>query len=66
MDEMKYEQVLKELEDIASKLQSGDIGVDDLVAQVKRAKELIKICSDKLTRADGEVKELIASEAEGN
>ncbi len=62
MDAVKYEQALQEIEAIAEKLESGNCEVDELSALVKRAKDLIKLCKDKLQHADDEVKEIIASD----
>ena len=54
-----YESSLKELEQIARKMESGECDIDELASQLKRAKELIALCRDKLTKADEDVKAIL-------
>ena len=57
---MKYEEALHELERIVSKMEEGDLDIDTLSQQLKTAKELIKLCKDRLTKTDAEVKKILA------
>ncbi|HNS18096.1 MAG TPA: exodeoxyribonuclease VII small subunit [Bacteroidales bacterium] len=43
-----YTNALKEIEKIVDELERGDVPVDVLVAKVKRASELIRICKAML------------------
>ncbi len=62
MESVKYEQVLAELETIAEQMERGECDIDELSSQVKRARELIKLCKDRLKSVDDELKEVIAEE----
>ena len=56
---MKYEEALHQLETIVSKMEQGDYDVDELAEQLKTAQKLIKLCRDKLTKADAEIKKIL-------
>ena len=57
--ELKYEQAMRELEAIVRKMENNELDIDMLGAELKRAQTLIKICKDKLTKADNEVKNVL-------
>ena len=57
--ELKYEQAMRELEAIVRKMENKELDIDMLGAELKRAQTLIKICKDKLTKADNEVKNVL-------
>lgn len=57
--EIKYEKAIKELESIVSKMENGDLDVDSMVENLQRAQKLIKICKDKLTKTDEEIKKIL-------
>lgn len=56
---MKYEEAVRQLEDIARKMESGELDVDSICEQLKTAQKLIKFCKDKLVKTDEEVKKLL-------
>lgn len=56
---MKYEEAIKELELIASKMERDELDVDSLTEQLRRARELSKMCRDKLTKTDEEIKKIL-------
>ena len=58
-NEIKYEQAVKELEQIVDKMENDELDIDQLSAQLKRAKVLVKLCKDKLTKTDDEIKKLL-------
>ena len=58
---MKYEEAMKELESIVSKMEAGELDIDTLSQQLKRAQSLIKACRDKLTKTDEELKKIFAN-----
>lgn len=60
--EIKYEKAIQELESIVSKMENGDLDVDSMVENLQRAQKLIKICKDKLTKTDEEIKKLLSDE----
>lgn len=55
----KYEDAMHELEQIVGKMESEELDIDTLGVQLKRAHELIKMCRDKLTKADEKIKKLL-------
>lgn len=60
---IKYEDAVRELQEIVRKMENDEFDVDELVAQLKRAQQLIKLCRDRLTKTDGEIKKLLAKNA---
>ena len=52
---MKYEEALRQLEEIVRKMEDDELDVDSLA----KAQELIKLCKDKLTKTDEEIKKLL-------
>jgi exodeoxyribonuclease VII small subunit len=59
---MKYEEALKELEQIVSKMENNEVGIDVMTEQLKRAQQLIKLCRDRLTKTDEEIKKILETE----
>lgn len=60
--EPKYETAMRQLEDIASKMESGELDIDSLCEQLKTAQKLIAVCRDKLTKTDNEIGKILKSE----
>ncbi|MBQ9215470.1 MAG: exodeoxyribonuclease VII small subunit [Prevotella sp.] len=60
MKEIKYEAALAELQTIVNKMENDELDIDQMSEQLKRAQELIKICKDKLTKTDEEIKKILA------
>lgn len=61
MNETKYETAMAELQDIVGKMENDELDIDSLATQLKRAQDLIKLCKDKLTRTDEEIKKILAA-----
>lgn len=61
-NEMKYEKAVSELEEIVDKMERDELDIDQLSEQLKRAKVLLKLCKDKLTKTDEEIKKLLSEE----
>lgn len=59
---MKYEKAVGELEEIVDKMERDELDIDQLSEQLKRAKVLVKLCKDKLTKTDEEIKKLLSEE----
>ena len=57
---MKYEEALNQLETIVRKMEQGEYDIDELTEQLKKAQQLIKLCRDKLTKTDEEIKKILA------
>lgn len=60
--EQKYEAAMRQLEDIAAKMESGELDIDSLSEQLKTAQKLIKQCKDKLTKTDEDIRKILGSE----
>ena len=58
--ELKYEEAMAELQAIVSKMENDELDLDQLSEQLKRAQELIKLCKDKLTKTDEEIKKILS------
>ena len=58
--EIKYEAALAELQTIVHKMENNELDIDQMSEQLKRAQELIKLCKDKLTKTDEEIKKILA------
>ena len=52
-----YEQAMKRLEEIVSRIDSNELDIDSV--NLKEAQELIKFCRDKLYKADEEIKKML-------
>lgn len=57
--EIKYEEAVAQLEEIVDKMENDELDIDQLSDQLKRAKELVKLCKDKLTKTDEEIRKLL-------
>lgn len=60
--EQKYEAAMRQLEDIAAKMENGELDIDSLSEQLKTAQKLIKQCKDKLTKTDENIRKILGSE----
>ncbi len=59
---MTYEQAILQLDDIVRQIETGELGIDQLTAQLKRAQELITFCRDTLYKTDEEIQQLLQNE----
>jgi exodeoxyribonuclease VII small subunit len=53
--EFSFNQAMIDIEDILRKIESGDLDVDRLSVEVKRASELIRECQKKLKSTEEEI-----------
>ena len=61
MEEMTYTEAVTELEQIIQKMQDPQCSIDNLTDYTKRSKELLDICRKKLTQADEQLKQILAT-----
>lgn len=59
IDMMKYEEAVRQLEDIVSKMENDELDIDTLSEQLKTAQKLLKLCRDKLVHTDEEIKKIL-------
>ena len=50
-----YEKAMKEIEDIADKMERREYTIDELTEKLARAQQLIIFCREKLVKTDEEI-----------
>lgn len=55
VEEMTFEQAMKELEDVVGKLERGDVPLDESIALYERGAKLKARCETKLKEAEEKV-----------
>ncbi|MBR5037665.1 MAG: exodeoxyribonuclease VII small subunit [Prevotella sp.] len=61
IENKKYEEAFAELQAIVQKMESDELDIDQMSEQLKRAQELIRLCKEKLTKTDEEIKKILAA-----
>lgn len=56
-ENLKYEEAMAQLEQIVRKMETNELDIDEIAAQLKTAQRLIKFCRDKLTKTEAELLE---------
>lgn len=62
MEKMNYSGAMKQLEDIVQRMESGELDIDSLTKELKRAQSLIKLCKDKLYKTEQEINTLMEND----
>ena len=62
MKAVNYEEAVHQLENIVEKMERGELDVDSMVSQLKRAQELVKLCKKKLKHTDDEIQKLLSDQ----
>lgn len=57
-ESMTYDQVVAELESLVEAMESGDTPLEEMVEQNLLAKRLVRICQDKIKRAELKIQQL--------
>ncbi|EMY69526.1 exodeoxyribonuclease VII, small subunit [Leptospira wolbachii serovar Codice str. CDC] len=52
---ISFEEALRELEDIAEKLERGTLSLEDSIKAYERGMELKKVCSERLVDAEAKI-----------
>ena len=60
--ETKYEAAYAELQGIVRRMEGEELDIDQMAEAVKRAQELIKLCKDKLTKTDENIRKILAQD----
>jgi exodeoxyribonuclease VII small subunit len=55
-----FEKDLKQLEDVVAKLEQGDLPLDEAMKLFQDGMRLSKLCSERLTTVEQEIKKLVA------
>ncbi len=56
---ISYEASIKEIEEILEKIETGNLGVDELAGKVSRVTELLKACRQKLRQTENQINEIL-------
>lgn len=56
--EINYGAAMKQLEEIVRRMESDDLDIDSLGKELLSAKELLKVCRDKLTKTEAEIQKI--------
>lgn len=64
MKTIKYEDAIRQLEDIVEKLENNELDIDEMPEALKRAQQLLKFCRDRLTKTDEEIQKIQAEAKE--
>jgi exodeoxyribonuclease VII small subunit len=60
LTEASYEALERELESIVTRLEQGQVSLDEAIALWERGEQLYKLCASKLDTAQGKIEELAA------
>lgn len=62
--QISYNEAYEELQTILEDIKERNVDVDKLAAKVKRARELINLCEERIKKAEMEIEEIIKSSPE--
>lgn len=65
MESLSFEEALKRLEELVSKLEDGDLALDESLQVFEEGVRLSLYCQQELKKADGKVQKLLQT-LEGN
>jgi len=58
-EKITFNKAIEELETILEKIENGDMDLDDLTAEVKRASKLLETCNKKLKSTEEELEKIV-------
>jgi len=61
-EKISYNEAIAEIESILHKIEEGNLDVDDLTKKVSRVTDLIKICRDRLYKAETQINQILEGE----
>jgi|JI8StandDraft_1071087.scaffolds.fasta_scaffold78239_3 exodeoxyribonuclease VII small subunit len=64
-DDLNFEEAIQELEEIAEKLEKGQISLEDSILAYERGVELKKICTSRLQEAESRI-EILSKAPDGS
>lgn len=59
---MKYEEAMRQIENIVAKMENDELDIDEMSEQLKTAQQLIKLCKDKLTKTETEIQKILSED----
>lgn len=60
MDCQNYEQAMAELEKLTRQMETGELGIDQMASQLRKAQELSAFCRKQLYKVEEEVKKCLS------
>ena len=63
-DDRSFEELQRELDEIVTRLERGDVEVDDAIALFRRGEELYKTCVERLQGAELRIEELTPTDTQ--
>ena len=54
-----FEKALVRLEEIAAEMESGELGLEKMVAAFEEGQKLVKLCSSKLNEVEKKIEQLV-------
>jgi len=64
-EQRSFEELQRELDDLVTRLERGDVPLDEAVALWRRGEELHRVCVERLDRAELEIEELRQGDGSG-
>ena len=65
IENLTFEQALRELQGIVEKLEAGEVSLDEAIEMYERGVKLSKYCMDKLLQAELRIKKIVKDELQG-
>lgn len=62
--ETKFEEKMKELEQIINELESGEVDLDTSIEKYTKAMKLAKVCDEKLKSVEEQVNKIVSENGE--
>ena len=56
---IKYEEAVRQLEQIVTRLEDGELNIDELSGELKKARKLITLCKQRLIKTDEEIQKIL-------
>ncbi|MEE0934434.1 MAG: exodeoxyribonuclease VII small subunit [Methanobrevibacter sp.] len=64
MENLSFEESLEKLEEIVTKLENGDVPLDDAIDEFNKAMQLVKLCNNKLSAAEESIAKIVQDNGE--
>ena len=58
-EELTYEQAMQKLEQMASQMEHGEIGIDEMAKKLQEAQRLMQFCKERLYESEKNCKSLL-------
>lgn len=59
MDNLSFEESLEQLGEIVTKLEKGDVPLDEAIDEFNNAMQLVKVCEEKLNKAEESIAKIV-------